>query len=200
MGFDLSFASVPPDRCYLHVHCRYDATCCSCAPLVRRRYTAKPAAPVCPSSAVTIRPAPLRACCALVCRRCDPTRCSCAPLVRRHYTAKPAAPVCPSSTVTMRHYRPVPPLFVCCCGLCALVRCRCDPTCYAHVALVRCLTCCAHVALVRRPTCCAHVAPSAVPLDLTDLRPPQLSFSVATPHDLLLVICQAWTPAILTDL
>jgi len=43
---------------------------------------------------------------------------------------------------------------------CALVRCRCDPTCYAHVALVHCLT------------CCAHVAPSTVPLDLTDLRPP----------------------------
>jgi len=68
----------------------------------------------------------------------------------------------------------------------------CDQ-CYLHVHCRCDLTCCARVALIRRPTCCAHVAlvcrrHSTRPTCAPEARP---SFSVAAPHDLRLVVCQA---------
>jgi len=81
MGYDISPASVRPDRCnrslsmqpdLLHLRATslpllYGPTCCTCVPLVCRRDTTRPApssavdatrpvAPACPSSAIAIRP------------------------------------------------------------------------------------------------------------------------------------------------
>ena len=54
MGCDLSLAPVRSDQCYLHVHHRCDRPAALVWPLlIRRCYNAKPAAPVCPSSAFT---------------------------------------------------------------------------------------------------------------------------------------------------
>ena len=72
-------------------------------------------------------------------RRCDQPAAPVWPLlIRRRYNAKPAAPMCPSSGFTIRRDRPAfhPPFFLLFVARCALLRCRCDPTCCAHVALV----------------------------------------------------------------
>ena len=287
---DPSPASVQPDRCYLHVHCRCDlllpaaparlssavairpnllrlcaphplslydttdlrpfllspwpaarvccrcdSTCCACVPLsavairptccarvplVRCHYTTvptcapfccrhgqplesvvdvtqpvapvcpcppslygQPAAPMCPSSAATIRhyrPAPLFAVAtasrsSLLSMRLDLLRL-CA-LVRCRYTAKPAAPVCPSFNITDL---PPPQIFCCCCGLLPPRPLSMQPTLLCPCGLISFPTCCTHVALVCRPTRPDHLLPPSRP-----------SFSVATPHDLLPIVCQA---------
>jgi len=234
---DPSPASVQPDRCYLHVHCRCDLLL--------------PAAPARLSSAVAIRPNLLRLCAphplslydttdlrpfllspwpaARVCCRCDSTCCACVPLsavairptccarvplVRCHYTTvptcapfccrhgqplesvvdvtqpvapvcpcppslygQPAAPVCPSFNITDL---PPPQIFCCCCGLLPPRPLSMQPTLLCPCGLISFPTCCTHVALVCRPTRPDHLLPPSRP-----------SFSVATPHDLLPIVCQA---------
>jgi len=160
---------------------------CLCA-LVCRRYTAKPAAPVCPSSAATIRhyrPVPLLAVTtashARVCCRCNSTCCACVPSSAVAIRPNPLR-LCAPHLMSLYDITDLWPshFFRCCCGLLRPRLLSMRPNLLCPCGLISCPTCCARVALVCRPTRPDHLRPPSRP-----------SFSVATPHDLLPIVCQA---------